>query len=524
MAERFFPEIKIKDPREELSLSDSFGIGAELKVGYNFSTPISEGSGLRIGAALDFEFADTFDRSNLIELQFMQSYSKGNSSAAKSSHWGLQFGGGSKGAIGRIFGDSGQLAFSLKNESLSLIGLGHSDINAAMIGEESTKYTMDIGTEVGLTSEINLGGRWRMNLGLSGYYGIIFGGHTSEYNRLSLNTMFNMGFDHGPHSLKTKGNFETNLSIGEELLGFYSLAQGMVFRYAMNNTLSDGQQRLAEYGLIGEEGSSQGPLATVPYFMMAASLLGGFSDPVADHLRSKAFWGYFTGYLLRGGGSLFLYGDASASGGIGDFLTAARMGAYAAAGISSVESRRSLTQDQILFREEIVDLAAFGLNFLLAGVGEGVSYSPLTSAGAGSNISLVISPGRVSKVVRSRSISAGYAVKDKRAALVLHNDFRSLPLFTSLAVMLGGTDKSQEIHTSMGPQYRHKYFRVYGGLDTVIRFGKDAGARVGVAGGGDVIIPLWKDREDSPGISFGPKAFSDFTGNWDLLITGGTTF
>ncbi len=524
MAERFFPEIKLKDPREQLSTLDSFGIGAQFKVGYNFSTPISEGDGLKIGAALSLEFADTFDRSNLLELQFMQSYSKSNSSTSDTSHWGLQFGGGSKGGIGSIFGDSGQLAFSLKRESLSLIGLGHSDINAAAIGEETSKYTMDIGTEVGVTSEINLGGRWRMNLGVSGYYGIIFGGHSSEYNRLSLNAMFNVGFDYGPHSLKTKGNFETPLSIGEDFLGFYSLAQGMVFRYAMNNTLSDGQQRLSEYGLIDGDGSSQGPLATVPYFMMAASLLGGFSDPVADHLRSKAFWGYFAGYILRGGGSFFLYGDASASGGIGDFLTAARMGAYAAAGISSVESRRSLTQDQVLFREEMVDVAAFGLNFLLAGVGEGLSYSPLASAGAGSNISLVISPGKVSKVVRSRSISAGYAIKDKRAALVLHNDFRSLPLFTSLAVMLGGTDKSQEIHTSMGPQYRHKYFRVYGGLDTVIRFGKDAGARVGVVGGGDVIIPFWKDKEDSPGISFGPRVFSDFTGNWDLLITAGATF
>lgn len=257
--------------------------------------------------------------------------------------------------------------------------------------------------------------------------------------------------------------------------------------------------------------------------MFGSSLLGGLSDPAAKYLHSKAFWGYFGALLVRGGVFSGLEGDAGKTAGVTDILGTTRLGAYAIAGLESVSKRMSLGGLDKIHREEFVNLGCYLLNLATAGIGEAVGSDVVAGGAASANIPLVVFPNLVSDMVKRTDITAGASVFAPRFALNLHRDWNDLA-FTSLTLMIGGSDKPMEMHQSFGLKYKWRYFRILGGLDTNISFGDDPGAHVGGMAGFDISIPF-NGKDDGAGISFGPRCFVNFEGQqYECAVLGGATF
>ncbi|MBT3181486.1 MAG: hypothetical protein HN337_03140 [Deltaproteobacteria bacterium] len=522
MGDRIFPDFQLKDPTEALTFWEGVGVSGEFKVGIPIKTPISEGKGLVLGGALKLEMPDTFNGTNNIYLQYLSGTSEGNSAGTDNKQWSFQLAAGTKKGFFSYFDKDGNFRIRLSQESRPLWGIGETTIGNPNNAYSSSSHTLSIGTETGATADFMITSRLRASIGVGGYYGVDFAGSGSPYNRLKLAIMLNAEIAWSSASLSSDGNADVSVSPLTDVFEFLKLIHGGVFRYSLNATLSDQQEILGNYGIEAGEGGP-GPFRNLRYFKFASSLLGGIGDSTGTYLRSKAYWGYFAGLMARGVTFSILDGDAGRTGAIGDFLGAARLGSYAIAGMESVSKRRALSDDDKILREGWANFGSYLLNTVATGIGQGTGYEPLASAGASANMSIAFQPGLVSDLTKRMDITAGATVVNPRFALNLHRDWKKLPLFTSMTVFLGGSDKEIEIHSSMGAQYKWTYLRVLAGLDNDLFFGDDAGAHVGAMAGLDLIIPF--DGKDSgAGISAGVRCFVNFQGDYDCAVLGGATF
>jgi hypothetical protein len=471
---------KALDGWQRLSLDASFNFG------WLIDTALSRGSGPEYGFGIDLGFAETLRDMYKFYFQMMW---------GKSSDPILPSGGPTSPVSFRsiltgfererrllTYSDEGSQVVGLSMTTAPLLGeTTVSNGNAYGMGG-TTDDLFSIGSSLYLNGKVRLGSQAWLNVSPGFFYGVDFDGISSDANRLNLAFMLQASVGLNGTSLISGMNPNTKVGIGGDFFEFYRVLHGYALSYFLNETLSNPQQRLSEYG-FDAGGGSGGALAIVPTFKFASTLIGGASDSFDIPLRSDAFWGYLG--LLGAGGLTFsiLEGDAGRAGGIKDLFKAARLGSYAIAGIEGVDKRLSLDRRDAELREEYVNIANFGLGTLGLAIGDGVGSDILATGAFSANLPFGIDPGQATGMVRKTYFIPSYAAVTNRAGFTLHHNWRHLPLFSGASAMWAGTGKQGDINTYMGGQWETPWTYLFGGLNNNITFGKGNGAGVGIMGG-----------------------------------------
>jgi len=464
------------------------GLNASGIFGWQLDTAISDGGGSLYGLGLDFGYAATdLDKYKLL-LQIIRGSTEGGylptgGPSVPQTHGSNYLGSEHERVLGTFYDPKSRPTLALSTASQRLVGYGSSYFQNPYEDGGAGEDTFDLSSSTYLLGKVRLGSQVWLELGPGLSYGVQYAGEGSEFNRLQLAFMLQSRIGWNAESTVSAKDRDTYVETAANISAFYAMMHSYALRYALNNTLTNPQNDLEDYGFESNMGSEESALDTVPSYMFASTLLGGLSSSLETPLRSKAYWGYFAMHLAGGLAFLTMEGEAAKQGATGDFLGAARLASYAMAEIESPGRRIGMGEREKALREGYLNIANFSLASGLLGFGQAFNADPISGAAAGSGMSIASSPNQITDMLETTLYIPGYTPATGRMTFTLHNEWEHLPMFSAMTAAWGGTDKPIDINSSMGAQWSGPYHYLFGGLNHNMSYGEEGGSTLGLVAG-----------------------------------------